>query len=115
MKAFNLKEALQGKPVVTRDGRPVSQLVYFTALSPVERYTLHGVLEGRIDTWTSDGLSWISFPDSPKDLFMVGTKKEGWINVYEYKNTSVVHSTKKDADRFSSPGRVACIHAEWEE
>ena len=46
MKPFNLSEALSGAPVVTRDGREVTQLVRFEELGPDYNNSLYGVING---------------------------------------------------------------------
>lgn len=43
-------------------------------------------------------------------------KKYGWLNVYKgFCAGAVIHKTRKDADNFASPNRVACVEIEWEE
>jgi len=56
MKPFNLEEALNGKTVITRDGRTVSQLHYFD-ISTFELYPIYGVIDGmrNVQTWAKDG------------------------------------------------------------
>lgn len=49
---FNLEKALTGEPVVTRDGKEVTQLTLFTVDSV---YNLAGVVDGVLLRYTSEG------------------------------------------------------------
>ncbi len=73
MKPFNLEEALKGKSVITRDGRPVNQLTLFKIGSHY-LYPLVGVIEGMQDIhrWTADGTYCVK-PEGERqvDLFML--------------------------------------------
>ena len=78
MKPFSKMEAIgNGKPVVTRDGKKVTQLKEFEIVDP---YHIAGVMEGSkcITTWTDDGKYNMS-AESEMDLFMASTKHEGWV------------------------------------
>ena len=68
MKPFNLEEALAGKPVVTRNGRKVLQLIKFNMES---EYCLFVNVEGIIEKYKIDGSYGLydSF-EYPEDLFM---------------------------------------------
>lgn len=46
MKPFDIEKALDGEPVVTRSGQPVTELTLFYATK--EEYCLRGVLEHEI-------------------------------------------------------------------
>lgn len=72
--------------------------------------------------YTKEGKFYDTETDNPKDLFMEGTKKEGWINLYkamEEKCIGCVHSTKKEAmSKIIKDGGIICIDTvkvEWEE
>ncbi len=82
MKPFNLNEALAGHPVVTRDGRKVTQLHLFDVSSS---YCLCGVVDGEIRSFTKKGYhSLLKSKDaSDYDLFMDSINLEKWINVYK--------------------------------
>jgi len=80
MKKFNLEEALAGKPVITGDGRGVTQLTKFDANN--EKYNLLGVLDGKIRTWLEDGRFDLYSIDKELDLFMKSEKRSIWVNVY---------------------------------
>jgi len=81
MSEFNAQEIIdnhQGR-CKTRDGREVTQLTLFVASD--ERYTVVGVLEGRVQSWTSKGLD-IAGSDTPRetDLIMPRTVVMEWYN-----------------------------------
>ena len=63
----------------TRDGREVTQLTLFVASD--EHYTVVGVLEGRVHSWTSKGMD-IAGSDTPRktDLIMPRTVVMEWYN-----------------------------------
>ena len=78
MKPFELQKAIDGEPVVTRGGRPVTQLKFFEGTEDV---SVVGVLEGRVQMWRKDGtyhdpraLAHYRVMPSARDLFMVGEK-----------------------------------------
>lgn len=127
MKPFSKMDAIGfGKPVVTRDGRKITQLVEI--LSDIA-YPIVGLIKGeiQISTWTSDGVYEKRNSSSNNDLFMESIKKDGWINLHEttadhlvaetgYPYPTHVFKTKKDADEHAKTfPRIACVHIEWEE
>lgn len=81
LKPFNLEAALQGKPVVTRDGRPVKIAGYNPDAN--EEMTIVGWINGCPESWSSDGRYRISKIDSNTDLFMLAETVTLWVNVYE--------------------------------
>lgn len=119
MKPFNLERALAGDPVVTRDGRPVTQLTLF-AVNQDE--PLVGICEGTIKRWYING-DYVpgSNGKSPQDLIMAPVKREGWIIVRSPDENGI----RKTSDMYPSPDILyahnpALIHCwirklEWEE
>jgi len=113
MKPFNLEEAKAGKPVVTRDGRPVRIL----AFDRKGDYCIVAI----VSCWGSDEV--IGYRESGKsatinseyDLFMKLEKKEGWVNVYRGGSTGDLYSTEDAAKRSTLPSRIATVKVEWEE
>jgi len=85
MKAFNLERALAGEPVITRNGKKVTQLHLFKSATLIQ--PLHGIIEGDEDvlSWTTHGIYNI-FRETSWDLFMAKERKSIWINVYEKEN-----------------------------
>ena len=78
-----------------------------------KEYPVSFTKEGRF----SDGEA-----DSPKDLFMVGEKKEGWINIYEafmVRCIGAVYNSKETAMRMKVNEKdityITTVRVEWEE
>lgn len=112
MKPFNLEQALAGKPVVTRDGRPVTQLHLFKVDNP---FPLCGLTENnRIHQWSENGKQFLE-GDNAGDLFMASEKKSGWINIYPMCCSPSFYSSKKEAIAKSNNSLVKTIYIEWEE
>lgn len=65
MHPFNLKAALAGAKVVTRNGEPVTELHWFKA-----SHGLYGVHAGEIWSWSESGKFSYSHEESSLDLFM---------------------------------------------
>ena len=83
MKPFNLEEALAGKPVVTRDGRKVTQFVHFKledCLDPI-----YGIVDdNELLSWDEDGKYWPGTKViDDKDLFMASEEIAIWINIWK--------------------------------
>jgi len=80
MKPFNLQEALAGKPVVTRDGRSVTD---FHVFPTAEYQKVYAVVGGdRVTGFSEKGTYYNNGITNGRDLFMVSEKKEGWVNVW---------------------------------
>lgn len=96
MKPFNLEKALAGEPVVTRDGRKITDLHFFHTLT--RDCKLYGVINNSLNAWTSEG-RWLSTgQEQPEDLFM--EEPEKWVNVYY----SGVYKSESDAKANISVG-----------
>jgi hypothetical protein len=70
MKDFNLEAALCGKPVITRDGRPVKIAGYNEELN-----SLAGWVGSLVYNWTGGGKS----HSESNDLFMEQTERKEWV------------------------------------
>lgn len=131
MKPFNLTEALAGKPVVTRDGRPVTNLIIFSNVETIQ-YTKHtfclvGIMGGQIKVWTDEGRFAVYNNTHEADLFMKSTPRTGWVNVYRNETVSlVIKDSKEAADKAATmslgtvnakidPNRIAAVKIEWED
>ncbi len=79
MKPFNLEKALAGEPVITRDGRPVTQLIKFEAIVE-DGYVIYGVVNNKIFNFLDSGKYDRTFESHCFDLFMA--EPERWVNVY---------------------------------
>ena len=120
MKPFNLEEALDGKPVVTRDGRKVTIVKEYhgTNKHPIGAI-IHNPLESEdnFSKYLSDGRLSVNF-ETKYDLFMAAEKKELWVNVYPgtYPVTYLcAYSSKERADKYAGPTRLTCVKIEYEE
>lgn len=125
MKPFDLEKAKAGAPVCTREGFR-ARIVCFDANNnrfPIialikdsnssNEYPVSLTKKGRF----SDGEA-----DSGKDLFMVGEKKEGWVNIYEAlmeRCIGTVHNTQKEAISMKVNEKdityITTVKVEWEE
>ena len=72
MSPFILKEALAGKSVVTRAGKPVSQITRFEAKD--ELWPVVGVVDGLVELFSLQGKSGEDHRIMPHDLFMQWTQ-----------------------------------------
>jgi len=98
MEPFNLERALAGEPVVTRDGRKVTQIHVFDVS---EKYKVYGVVSDKyITCWDINGNYTHGLEESNHDLFMKPKVIEGWINVYQEGDsiwTSCAHESEERA------------------
>jgi hypothetical protein len=116
MKLFSLEEALAGSPVCTRDGRTVTQLVKFDAVSP---RPLIGVVDGTIFAWPANGVldPGITHRD---DLIMAPIIRKGWIARYGYPYCSksyvagVIFGSEEDVEE-AEPDAISYHEISWEE
>ncbi len=106
MKDFNLKDALAGKPVITRDGRPVK----------IAGYNPDVIESQRIAAWIGDficdyGENGKRYSYTNYDLFMAPTERKEW--VVRVSDTCVLGIYKTSADAYDAIMRVgmpATIH-----
>lgn len=119
MKPFNLQQALAGKSVVTRDGRPVKIAGYNPDGIP-DKHQVVGWIVSKLCYWNVQGKCFDKPYIDYNDLFMAYEKKEGWINVYTGNFCSnVVYLSEEDAisnsGKTSYANRITTIKIEWEE
>lgn len=84
LEKFNLQDALNGRPVVTRDGNPVKIAGYNTDAEEASK--LCGWSCGIVLSWTENGNYYVD-EDSPDDLFHPVEEKQPrtfWVNEYSY-------------------------------
>lgn len=125
MKPFDLEKAKAGAPLCTREGFK-ARIICFDANN--NRFPIVALLKDSNSSneypvsLTKKGRFSDGEADSQKDLFMVGEKKEGWINLYEAMTErciGCVYSTKEEAmSKAVKDGGVAYIDTvkvEWEE
>lgn len=77
MKEFNLQEAINGHPLVTRDGRKVEQFFYFD--KSTDDMKAYAVFDGAVHSFSDKGR--FNVCESDLDLFMA--PKTYYVNVYE--------------------------------
>jgi len=80
MEQFNLERALAGEPVITRNGKEVTQLVRFECDRPQK---IWGVVEGELHSWYNDGTWYNHTEGSIHDIFMKPKENAIWLNVYK--------------------------------
>jgi hypothetical protein len=81
MKPFDLEKALKGAPVITRDGREVTQLCLFDVGD--DKYPVYGVIRDKkagdyISCFTKQGKQYAD-RESTADLSMKTVKKTGYV------------------------------------
>lgn len=122
MKPFNIKEAKEGKPVCTRDGKPV-RILCLDKIHPGEKSIIALVkidsITERVCSYSSDGTC---FDLDGEDIFMVGEINEGYVNLYKehgknYVFTSPVYKTLDEAIRASDTSDIflGTSKIQWEE
>ena len=126
MKPFDLKKALAGAQVVTRNGQTVSELHHFKTIDG--EYKLGVVLAGDLINCTESG-KYLIGRDNDYDLFMGQVKRSGWVNIYPNHIIQVdkcdmqpvahpgssIWSTFDDARANMNGGCIATVKVEWEE
>jgi hypothetical protein len=101
-KPFNLQEALAGKPVVTRDGHPVTEI--HELKTATNRHNVVAVVNGSAKSFTKNGAYFSNNP-APFDLFMAIETKTGWVNMYP-DGHGYVYPSQEDADEAAASNRI---------
>lgn len=101
MEKFNLERALAGEPVITRDGKEVTEIHHFKTYSA--EHSVYAVVEGILKSFTIEGeYNSYSPSESTNDLFMKPKVIEGWVNVYQKRDVLLVGeswTTKENAEK----------------
>ena len=109
-KPFNLQEALEGKPVVTRDGRKVKIAGY----NP-DAHKMHEIIgwaNSGSRSWSKDG-SFDGTENCGADLFMAPETKDVWVVLWSTKTDDYIRSTayeNEDAAEKSALNTVYGYH-----
>ena len=83
MKPFDLERALKGEPVITREGRKVSELHYFeTCDDPGECVVT--IIDGEMLLYYKDG-NYFDDKTTEDDLFMAPRKVTKWAQIVKIK------------------------------
>lgn len=94
MRPFNLQEALAGKPVITRDGRKVTE-IYHLKTATVGVQSVLFIVDGYVESCNTDGR--YSTKDCSYDLFMAPESIEVWVNVWRG-NDGKVFTTSEEKE-----------------
>jgi hypothetical protein len=127
MKPFDLKAALRGEKVVTRDGREVTTVLQPDGLA--EPYTVAAVLNGALYSYTESGVYEVGdryeIGDrfTQHDLFMAAKTVTMFSNIYRdalgAAYTGALHATAADAEKnavvMPSETHIAVATVTWEE
>ncbi|WP_261533088.1 hypothetical protein [Burkholderia multivorans] len=81
MKPFDLEAAKRGAPLVTRDGRAVSEFHVFETEESDKPCV--AVVDGRPFWTTRSGKYGGDYEESEKDLFMASHKRTVYVNLYK--------------------------------
>lgn len=87
MEKFNLERALAGEPVITRDGRKVTEIHFFETCT--KGYAVIAIIEGEKFGFTNNGYYLNNSAEHILDLFIKPKVIEGWCNVYINDNGTV--------------------------
>lgn len=125
MKPFDLEKAKAGAPLCTREGFR-ARIICFDANN--KGFPLVALVKDSNNSeeypvlYSKDGNFYNSGRENPKDLFMEGIKKEGWINIYETVSErciGTVHKSKEEAMRVKVNEKGVTykdtVRVEWEE
>jgi hypothetical protein len=117
MKPFDLKAALRGEKVVTRDGREVTTVLLPDGLA--EPYTLVAVINGELYSYTADGSFEVVGGSWPHDLFMATKAFRAYSNIYRDATgeayTGALHETAADAKaHVTGKDHIAIATVTWE-
>lgn len=114
MKPFDLKKALAGEPVVTRDGRKVD-FIFHDPGAPDKKMRVYARYGGDCNMYREDGI-YNENREMPWDLFMAPSKQERWMIVNDDGFTSRAFKTKEEAEKLlpKFTGSRVC-RVEWEE
>lgn len=116
MKPFDLKAALAGDPVVTRNGKKIAFLAHDPAAAQICRVLARAEDETYPYSFAENG-AFVLGTESIRDLFMAPKKRTVWVNLYveswpDYESTAgrgqpaVWHATEVEADRAAASSRI---------
>ena len=119
MKPFNLQEAKDGKPILTREGQPVKFVAYEPEAVFDERVIGLYLDNKTIGVWTETGT--VAEHEEITDLFMAPIKQEGWAAIYNVDGPltgkqakAYIYPTEEVAKECEAKAN-AYVKMEWEE
>jgi hypothetical protein len=114
MKPFNLEDALAGKPVCTRDGRPVKIAGYNP--DALEHASLLGWAANGSCSWFPDGNLLYGRKDA-LDLFMVSEKHKVTRFMHSHRPGEFGYETAEECEeyRYGPNDKIVEVTLEWED
>ena len=105
MKPFNLQDAIAGKPIVTREGKPVEFIAYVPKTD--SDYKVIVLINKQIYSYTTTVKPTNSqVTISPIYLIMAPQNKHYWVNLYAYFHMSTWYNSQKEADQEAACDRL---------
>lgn len=103
------------KPVQTRDGKP-ARILASDLRNPAYPIVaaIYQLDQEVAFTYAKNGRYLDSVVKDEMDLINIPEKHVRWLNVYPT-GLGRLYLSREEADRFSSPNRIACIRIEYEE
>lgn len=95
MKEFDLNAALEGQPVITRDGRKVTEIHCFKSYDT--DYPVHAIINNKVYSYTKEG-EYRKNDEHYLDLFMAPKIIEKWVNVYQSGNEIWLNRTYHNSE-----------------
>ena len=98
----------RGQKVWTRDGREVKQLTYFEDIK--NSYSLNGVLDKTLRSWTKEGFYYIEKNDANEDIFLEHHERDYFVNIYRYSDGSFQAIVNNPEDVISNTNLIKTIN-----
>jgi hypothetical protein len=96
---FNLEKAKARHPLVTRDGKMVTEFHRFETRQNI--WKCSAIIDGDLFCFNDSGRRNQGLRESPYDLFLAPTEVTMWVNVYEangkWYSTGIFHDTESEA------------------
>ena len=102
-KPFDLQKAMAGHPLVTRDGRDVTEFCYFRTRSV---YKVVAIIYGDLCAYLDNGMT-DNRRENNLDLFLKSEKKKLFVNIHLTPNKFGVHAA---SNAFTEPFDVDSDH-----
>lgn len=127
MRPFDLKlyTSNPNLEIITREGNP-AKIIYtnrkgYNVKQVIALITIPNGTEV-IKTYWENGIETQGYTDNPNDLFFKSVKKIGWINIYNFPNSSYntgtnIYSDKESAEKLAIKGDsyIGAIQIEFED
>lgn len=110
MKPFNLEAALAGEAVITRSGFPVTGLHLFDITTD---YPLYGIVEGRITSFTKDGIYNLEVLEHHSNLHMAPRIVKIWRRTYRTTTSGIYGTITTSTTKNDQPYIGAAHKCDW--